>query len=333
MFVWRKKRNKFSRKQIAYEQEQLFILRQGFEQGYAIQASLQCMVAFAQNTCWQRINTLVNQGEDISVLLDELQFRPKTIKWLSGSGEGTDLTQAIEKTLQLLRWELQMRNQLQKTFTYPGVMLILLVVFGTGFSLFIFPQLEFLPIQGSVWLFDLPKFLIILVGFLAVIFGSTSLWWWKASWQQRFQVWRLCQHVKICQIWSCLRLAAHCQLGLLQGNTLLAIFTTNNQQSIFNFQLNQMQQGLLQGQALQQVMVATGFTDPTWLSFFQWQPTNQQILIASEFYWQHAFRQLQQTIEKWCQIGQTLCFLAIGVILLQFYLALFLPIFDITTQI
>ncbi|MGL4624607.1 MAG: type II secretion system F family protein [Culicoidibacterales bacterium] len=332
MFAWLKKWSKYSRKQITYELEQLFILRQGFEQGYAIQESLQCMSAFAKNVTWERISELAAQGASIQVLLTELHFRNKTLSWLCGTGEGSDLDQAVEKTVQLLQWELHIRTQLQKTFAYPLVMLGLLLLFGTGFSLFILPQLQFLQISGTVILFALPEIIggscLLLVASWGISYGV----WSRISFSRKMRVWRYMQRARFCQIWSCLRLALHCQLGLLQGKTLIEIFAKNHERSFFAHQLASMHDELHQGIALNQVMEHHGFNDQTWLSFFQWQPTNQQILIASEFYWQHAFRQLQQTAEKWCQIGQTICFLIIGGILLQFYLALFLPIFEITTQ-
>lgn len=332
MNEWLKKWHKFSRKQIVYELEQLFILRQGFEQGYAIQESLRCMSAFAKDVSWQEINELAAMGSGIEAMLAKLNFRTKTLGWLCGAGEMSDLAQAVEKTLQLLQWELHIRTQVQKTFAYPFVMLTLLLIFGSGFSLFILPQLQFLQIKGPVWLFELPVLLGWIGGGGIISIGSCYLVWRRATFHQKCQFWRACQRIRLLQVWGCLRLALQCQLCLLQGETITEVFAHVQGKSFFAQQLQSMHDSLGQGLALNEVMLSHGFSDQTWLSFFQWQPTNQQILIASEFYWQHAFRQLQQAAEKWCQIGQTVCFLAIGGVLLQFYLALFLPIFEITTQ-
>ncbi|MGL6008726.1 MAG: hypothetical protein ACRC1D_04645, partial [Culicoidibacterales bacterium] len=140
------------------------------------------------------------------------------------------------------------------------------------------------------------------------------------------------QRVRCVQLWGCLRLALHCQLGLGQGQPLATVFAVEESTHFFGQTLGQMWHRLNEGELMSTVFREFGYADPTWLSFFQWQPTNQQIIIASEFYWQHAFRQLQQNFERWCQIGQTGFFLVIGLILIQFYLSLFLPIFELTTQ-
>ncbi|MGL5549795.1 MAG: type II secretion system F family protein [Culicoidibacterales bacterium] len=331
---WRKKSKKFTRKQITYELEQLFILRQGFEQGYAFQESLQCMAAFCPvaNT-WQNVKQAISAGASVQSIFASLEFRPKTLRLLCSNDQWYDLAQATQKTIQLLTWELQVRSQIQKTFAYPFIMLLILIVFGGGFSLFVLPQLEFLQLSGTVWLFILPE----VVGIISVVLMSSAVigwWWWKhSSFTQRLRIWQVSQRLRFIQLWGCLRLALHCQLGLGQGQPLAVIFATEStSQHFFEQLLSQIHTRLSEGVRVSDTFQELGFTDPTWLSFFQWQPTNQQILIASEFYWQHSFRQIHTTFERWCQIGQTGFFLVIGMILIQFYLSLFLPIFEITTQ-
>ncbi|MGL4953079.1 MAG: type II secretion system F family protein, partial [Culicoidibacterales bacterium] len=277
MFAWYKNSKQFTRKHITYELEQLFILRQGFEQGYAFRESLQCMAAFCPlGDSWQVVRAQITAGEPIQVIFASLQFRQKTIRWLCGSGEWQDLAQATEKTIQLLTWELQVRAQLQKTFAYPLIMLSILLVFGSGFNLFILPQLEFLQLAGTVWLFLLPELFTTVLLILGII-GVGSWWFWKRShFQQRLQIWRIVQRVRCVQLWGCLRLALHCQLGLGQGQPLATVFAVEESTHFFGQTLGKMWHRLNEGELMSTVFREFGYADPTWLSFFQWQPTNQQ---------------------------------------------------------
>lgn len=326
---WRRKKQHSRKQQILYEREQLAILLQGIEQGYSLMESLQCMSAFAPPSPWEEMQHAIQIGADWEALFELLRFRSFTKQLLCFESEWQEITLTVQKIIVLLDWELEIREQLGKTFAYPVVLLLIMVFFACVFEFGLLPQLDFFIHDQTIWLFIVPKMLFYFLIICSIVLVTSQFYLKNCSFQKKRKIFQWFQNRKLIQLIICLRLALHCQLTLNQGQPLTSVFTKNEHTSDFFGQLlNSMHCALANGEQLQQVMKSHGFCDDTWLSFFQWQPTNAQILIASEFYWHHGFRQLQQLIQKWCQIGQVIFFLTIGIILLQFYLSLFLPIFD-----
>lgn len=330
---WQQSWQTLQRQQIIYELEQCYILAQGVKQGYSISESLQCMSAFAGANTWLSLKAVIENGGEWSEILMLLRFRLKTIRFFASGNEWHDIEIAVTKAIRLLQWELEVRTQLAKTFAYPALLLGVLIGFALIFQFGLIPQLDFFLTSETIWLFHLPKLLGIITSMSLIGIGSGYWWWSHASFRQRQWFWKLGALWKLFTLWSCLRLAHHCQLTFGQQRSMAQAFrieaTTTD---FFSQRLHAIHQALGNGEQLHTVMKHQGFHDETWLSFFIWQPTNAQIIIASEFYWEHAFRQLQQQIERSCQIGQVVVFLVIGVVLLQFYLTLFFPIFEMMNQ-
>lgn len=317
------------------------------ESGYSIQDALHICQHITKHAYIPKMLKMLEEGQSIDDILMTFSFSKSFQEYYSFFKNKRTLSQAIQKSLDICISQREYRNQLKSKLTYP----LLLVAFLFLFSIFVVTIL--LPNVNALFIsFQIEKSLTITVIFnlfyvlpclmiiVCVLFIHSTIRLLIALKKKSYRIiefyLKLPVISKVLQKYFSLKFAIYYNELLneeLDSASIIQLLNEQMNESDLKIVLYEMNNRILEGEALEDILDDFEYLDPLFLSFFQMLMKNPTQNFSLTQYIEITYQQIDLWIATFLKYVIPMIYGFVALFVITIYVAIIIPMMNVISNI